>query len=140
MGAVTLNSNSAVAAHTTLSVQRWRRATACAAWLAAMGSAVDASVAGTTGLAINAPRERWVLSMVCSFGGVRSMGWAPAAWRQRHGQTSRRTSPRCWHPRLSGGPDEAAQVLAVDADLHTAARLLSEGLEDRLRRPADHLH
>src|SRR4051812_46424588 len=38
-----------------------------------MGATVDASVAGTVALVINAPRERWLLSMVCSFVGVGSM-------------------------------------------------------------------
>jgi hypothetical protein len=38
-----------------------------------MGATVDASVAGTAALVINAPRERWLLSMVCSFVGVGSM-------------------------------------------------------------------
>src|SRR4051794_580224 len=35
-----------------------------------MGPTVDASVAGTAAFVINAPRERWLLSMVCS-----SLGW-----------------------------------------------------------------
>src|SRR3954451_9822769 len=44
-----------------------------------MGATVDASVAGTAALVINAPRERWLLSIVCSFVGVRSLRIALSA-------------------------------------------------------------
>src|SRR3954454_23108238 len=40
---------------------------ACAARLADVGARADASVARTAALAMNAPRERWLVSMVCSF-------------------------------------------------------------------------
>jgi hypothetical protein len=78
MGAVTLNSNSAVAVHTKPSVQRSWRATVRASRAAAVGAPVDARVAGTAVLVTNAARERRLLSMVCSFVEVRSMvdGWA----------------------------------------------------------------
>src|SRR4051812_5521223 len=100
-----------------------------------MGATVDASVAGTAAVVINAPRERWLLSMgvLLRWGEVDGFGHQPRRGEGR-GKLARDVAPPVGTSRLSGGPDETAQVLAVDADLHTAARLLSEGVKDRLRR------